>query len=208
MDTKNARLNPTLWSARDRASITLWIEQAKSGDQAAQRKLYEKAFEPLLARTRLLLQSLGLAGRYQASELLNEELYKGLATAIQNMRIVNREHLANIAIKHIRYTLLRLKKQAARESQPHEDNNGANGFGDLGSNEIDAGRISIQLDVMDAMESLDESLKREVIMWCAGWSYADIADELGESKSNVDKKLTRAKTLLREKLEAYCDDDR
>ena len=53
---------------------------------------------------------------------------------------------------------------------------------------------------MDAVQSLPVNQRQVVTLMLEGFSYAEIADVLGITETNVGARLTRARQMLRHRL--------
>lgn len=180
-------------------NVTKLLNQAKQGDHAAERQLYEAVYDELraIAHRQMSNESPGNTG--QATTLVHD-WYVSVASSAGLHDIHNHHHLLNTAAKAMRHLLIdraRARKRDKRGGKMHR----------IALDELTDSYESRGLDLLALEEGL-ESLRKEsprrleifLLEFLCGLSATEIAEIIGTGVNNVYVSLRGAKAHIRKYL--------
>jgi RNA polymerase sigma factor (sigma-70 family) len=195
------------------ASVTHWIGQLRTGDQAAAQRLWERYFERLLGLAR---QKLRHARRVADEQDVAQEAFNSFFRAAQDGRfpqLQDRDSLWRLLVEiTVHKALKQLRREQAQKRgggtvrgesvllSPADSGDGEGGFEQVLSQEPtpdDAAQFTE--DYERRLEQLGEAELKSIAVWALeGYTNAQIAARLGCVESTVERKLRRIRTLWSE----------
>jgi RNA polymerase sigma-70 factor (ECF subfamily) len=163
------------------------VRKSLAGDRAAFGELAERYARPIAALTYALIRD-----REKARDMAQEallEAYEALRSLREPAKFGG--WLSGIARRRCIYAIRRERRAARAEERPPEPSGPA----------AELGRSDEEARLLEALGGLGRRYREVLVLrHFEGKSYAEIAELLAISVASVEKRLTRARTRLRELL--------
>jgi DNA-directed RNA polymerase specialized sigma24 family protein len=198
------------------ASVSVWIEQVKAGDEGAAQKIWERFFERLVRLTRKRLEGAPRAAADEDDVVLSafDSFFRG-ATRGRFPQLADRDDLWQILVLITERKAIDLRQHERRQKRGGGKvrHDGQAGPADASGNVSPLGQVPDLLPTPDfaaqaaeqcqrLLASLDDDTLRQVALWkLEGYTADEIAAKLGCVPRTVERKLRLIRTRwLQERL--------